>query len=139
MAECNGRSAICMAPITRGIGGLDFRTQRRVEHILCIVIAGSLRAVHEVETAKAPSVVARLVCGRINVEANAGDSSFRFHIARLLAATARLFPISPFDSREGAVLLAHCTVEYCHVRSATRSEEQTSELQSPYDLVCRLL
>src|SRR5437867_8278154 len=29
--------------------------------------------------------------------------------------------------------------EYCHGRIDRRSEEHTSELQSPYDLVCRLL
>src|SRR2546422_6135387 len=130
-AKCDGRSAICMAPIARGIGGLDFRTQRCVEHIFCLVIAGSLRPIHGVETANPPSVLDLVLCGRINVEANAGDPSFHFLAARLLAAKAGLLPISPFASREVAVLLVDCSIEYCDVYGATKGRSGGNARKHP--------
>src|SRR5207248_3169046 len=39
----------------------------------------------------------------------------------------------------GYVMLAHSLVSQIRLQARDRSEEHTSELQSPYDLVCRLL
>ena len=119
MAQCDGSGAICMASIACGIGGLDRRTQRRAQHVFCVVIAGSLHTVRGVEPAIAPSGVDHVLCGRIDVQANAGDPSFHFLVARLLAAKAGLFPVSSFGSGEGAVLLTDRSIEYCHLCGAT--------------------
>src|SRR5207248_4028667 len=53
-------------------------------------------------------------------------------------------PVQAADRRSGEVHAAlefreHTREDLVHVRRLDRSEEHTSELQSPYDLVCRLL
>src|SRR5256885_11202452 len=40
---------------------------------------------------------------------------------------------------DGREILTYCTSPTCAVRLSARSEEHTSELQSPCNLVCRLL
>src|SRR5437867_5570665 len=55
-------------------------------------------------------------------------------IAEILATD----PLSLFPSRASAWITTLCPTETLST-SRSRSEEHTSELQSPYDLVCRLL
>src|SRR5438094_3070721 len=58
------------------------------------------------------------------------------------SATPEIYTLSLHDALPISVLLilapSHCTYPCAHTARG-RSEEHTSELQSPYELVCRLL
>src|SRR5438876_4419799 len=120
LAKRDGSSAVCVASIACRIGGLDRRTQRRAQHIFSVAIPWGLREVRGVEPAKAPVVIIAVLCRWIDGQANAGDATVHFPLAGLVAAQARLSPISPPGYREAAVLLAHCGVERCDLCGATK-------------------
>src|SRR5215510_5030679 len=120
VAKCDGSSPVCVASIACRIGGLDRRTQRRAQHIFSVVSSWCLRAVHRVEPANAPLVIAAVLCRWIDGQANAGDAAIHLRLAGLLATQARLSRISPPGYREGAVLLVHRAVKYRDLCRATR-------------------
>src|SRR5207248_9401057 len=56
------------------------------------------------------------------------------------AATSEQLPVvHPENPEIAGVTIAELTGPATNPKAAARSEEHTSELQSPYDLVCRLL
>src|SRR6266705_7017489 len=56
-------------------------------------------------------------------------------------ATTEIYTLSLHDALPiSRCAIARCLrLRQCHLFDSQRSEEHTSELQSPYDLVCRLL
>src|SRR5256885_9017987 len=84
----------------------------------------------------------------VNYYCNTGvPASFFFFLMIRRPPRSTLFPYTtlfrsawpPPSSRPGRWWTACCTSAWCTSASAWRSEEHTSELQSPCNLVCRLL
>src|SRR5207248_158731 len=98
--------------------------------------AGSLAADMIIANAPDPVFVSDLE-GKILQANDAVSELLGFRTDELVEQSVSRF-ISPEETREFTAALRE-VVEKGVTRDARRSEEHTSELQSPYDLVCRLL
>src|SRR6266516_6551001 len=65
--------------------------------------------------------------------------SFFFFLMIRRPPRSTLFPYTTLFRSRRAARISRCRSYACSPTARPRSEEHTSELQSPYDLVCRLL